>query len=357
VSTLRVALLFGLIAAMLTAHQAMADGDVALAGIQVIGNQLVTLDGRPLRLTGVNRSGAEFACIHQWGIFEGPTDPPSVALIRSWHANVVRIGLNEDCWLGINGVPQASGGEKYRQTVIDYVNTLTWNGVYAIVDLHWSAPGSVPATSLRPLPDADHSLEFWRSVATALADNPDVVFDVFNEPFGVDWDCWRDGCEYPGGPDTGPWQTVGMQSLIDTIRGAGARQPLLVGGLWFANDVTGWRAHQPHDPLGQLVASVHVYPFNRCNEPSCWNDEIAPLAESVPVLVTEFGTDWVPPHGDAMAIALMNWADAHEIGYLAWAWNTWGDDGNSLLSNYQGQTTRWGAHVKAHLLHRATSAD
>jgi hypothetical protein len=332
------------------AGAALATGDVALDGIRVAGAGLVNLDGRPIRLVGVNRSGAEFACIHDWGIFEGPTDVASAELLRAWRVNVVRIGLNEDCWLGINGVQTAYGGAKYRQAVVDYVNTLTWDGVYAIVDLHWSAPGSVKATALRPMPDADHSLDFWRSVATAFVDNPNVMFDVYNEPFGVDWDCWRDGCEYPAGPDGGQWQTVGMQSLIDTIRDAGARQPILVGGLWFANDAREWLDHKPEDPLNQLIAAVHIYPFNRCNAASCWDDEIAPLADSVPVLVTEFGTDWTPPHEDAMAIELMNWADERGIGYLAWSWNSWGEDGNSLLANYKGEPTRWGADIKAHFL-------
>jgi len=176
------------------------------------------------------------------------------------------------------------------------------------------------------------------------------VFDVYNEPFGVDWECWRDGCEYPAGPDGGPWQTVGMQSLIDTIRDTGARQPILVGGLWFANDVREWLDHKPEDPLNQLIAGVHIYPFNRCNVASCWDDEIAPLTGSVPVLVTEFGTDWTPPHDDVMAINLMNWADDRGVGYLAWSWNSWGEDGNSLLASYKGEPTRWGADIKAHFL-------
>jgi hypothetical protein len=47
--------------------------------------------------------GAEFACVQGWGIFDGPTDNTSIAAIKSWNINVIRIPLNEDCWLGING--------------------------------------------------------------------------------------------------------------------------------------------------------------------------------------------------------------------------------------------------------------
>jgi len=65
--------------------------------------------------------------------------------------------------------------------------------------------------------DDDHSAAFWESVAAAFLDNPNVLFDVFNEPFGVGRDCWRDGCLYPRGAGGGSYQTVGMQSLVNTI--------------------------------------------------------------------------------------------------------------------------------------------
>jgi len=326
-----------------------AAGASALNGIHVSGNELVDGDGMRIRLIGVNRSGTEYACIRGWGIFEGPADAASTEVIRSWHANAVRLGLNEDCWLGINGVDSTYGGVNYQRAVIHYVNELTANGIYAIVDLHWSAPGTVSATSMRAMPDVDHSSALWKSVATAFADNPNVLFDIFNEPFGVAWDCWRDGCVYPGGADTGPWQTVGTQSLVNTIRATGATQPILLGGLAFANDLSEWRSHEPEDPLDQLVASFHVYPFNPCNDPACWDDQIAPLAAVVPIIVGEVGTDWTPPFTDAMALELMHWADQHRLGYLGWTWNTWGG-GDSLLTNYAGESTSWGADFKAHLV-------
>jgi endoglucanase len=341
--------LLGSLASVGGANPASASGDPARSGISVSGNRLVDGDGNAIRVIGVNRSGAEYACMRGWGIFDGPTDAASTQVIRSWHANAVRLGLNEDCWLGINGVPPAYGGLNYQHAVIAYVNDLTANGMYVILDLHWSAPGVVQATSLRAMPDADHSSAFWQSVATAFIDNHNVLFDVFNEPFGVGWDCWRDGCAYPGGVDTVPWQTVGTQSLVNTIRATGATQPILLGGLAFANDLSGWRSHEPDDPLGQLVASFHVYPFNPCNDQSCWDDRVVPLAAAVPVIVGEVGSDWTPPYSDAMALELLEWSDTHYLSYLGWTWNTWGGGGDALLTTYAGEVTSWGADFRAHI--------
>ena len=342
----------GLVAAFAALASVLASGGTAAAGpsttLRVVDNQLTDPAGQPVRLIGVNRSGAEYACIRGWGVFEGPTDAAGVQKIRSWYANAVRIGLNEDCWLGINGVSPQYGGTNYQKAVLNYVDRLTQAGMYVIVDLHWSAPGGVPATMLRPMPDLDHSVDFWQSVAESLEANPNVLFDVFNEPFGVDWDCWRDGCVYSGDAEIGPWQAVGMQKLVDTIRATGATQPILLGGLHFSNDLSEWAAHAPVDPLNQLVASFHVYPFNPCNDSQCWEDEVAPVAASVPIVVGEVGSDWTPPYSHTMAHELMAWADDHRLSYLAWTWNTWGE-GDSLLTNYTGDPTSWGVDLKSHL--------
>src|SRR5213082_1383563 len=81
--------------------------------IGVSGNHLVNASGQAIRLLGVNRSGTEYACIQGWGIFDGPNDATSVRAIASWRTNAVRVPLNEDCWLAINGAPAAYSGTAY----------------------------------------------------------------------------------------------------------------------------------------------------------------------------------------------------------------------------------------------------
>src|SRR6266705_4014692 len=106
--------------------------------VHVRGNQLVDATARPVRLRGVNRSGAEYACAQGWGIFDGPSDSASVAAIASWRANAVRVPLNETCWLGINGVAPAYSGDSYRRAIAAYVALLNRAGLVVILDLHWS---------------------------------------------------------------------------------------------------------------------------------------------------------------------------------------------------------------------------
>jgi hypothetical protein len=316
--------------------------------VTVSGNQLRGIGDAPIRLLGVNRSGTEYACAQGWGIFDGPSDEASIEAIKSWHVNVVRVPLNEHCWLGVNGVNPAYGGTNYQDAVAGYVERLNAAGLIAILELHWNAPGSQLALGQQVMADADHSPAFWSSVATRFKSKAGVMFDLFNEPHDITWECWRDGCTTSGG-----WQAAGMQSLVDAVRGTGARQPIMLGGIGWSSDLSQWLDYRPHDPLDQLVASFHLYNFSGCNTMACWDASIAPVAEVVPVVTGEIGqNDCAHDFVDTY----MDWADAHGISYLGWTWNTWDcGSGPALISDYDGTPTAYGVGLRDHLAELAGS--
>ena len=119
---------------------------------------------------------------------------------------------------------------------------------------------------------------------------------------------------------------AGLQSLVDAIRNAGATQPVMVGGLDYANDLTQWADHAPNDPLNQEAASFHNYMGKSCDNVACWNSQIAPVAANVPVVTGEFDEDNYDEPKCANTTPstfdtdYMTWADQHGVGYLAWGW-------------------------------------
>src|SRR5581483_154112 len=115
-------------------------------GLRVAGNRILDASGHTVSLQGIDRSGTEYACIQGWGIFDGPATAQSVRAIAAWHGNIVRVPINEDCWLGINGVKPNLGGASYRRAIVNYVRLLHRFGMYAEVSLIWGAPGSNRAT-------------------------------------------------------------------------------------------------------------------------------------------------------------------------------------------------------------------
>jgi hypothetical protein len=300
--------------------------------ISVSGDHLVNASGKRVQLRGVNRSGTEYACIQGWGIFDGASDAASVAAIASWHVDAVRVPMNEDCWLNINGVNSAYGGASYQQAIVNYVQLLNSHGIYAILDLALVNPGTTPANGQQPMPDQDHSPAFWTSVASAFKNNPAVMFDLFNEPFpdnnsdtAAAWTCWRDGGTCRGVS----YPAAGMQELVSDVRATGATNVITLPGIGYASVFDQWGAHEPTDPDRQLVADFHNYSFGGCTNSACW-DSIPGQINRAPLLTGEMGFD-------GYIETYMSWADAHGIGYLAWTWDTWGcSGGQAVISDYGG---------------------
>jgi endoglucanase len=348
-----------------------ASASAAAPKLVVKGRHLVDVrSGKTFVPRGVNWPSFEYACYYGYG-YSDAADPKTThptssqaRLIARWHANTVRVPLNEACWLGVDGQPAFGDVDGYRAAVRSWVAKLNRAGLAVILDLHWSAPPGVGAESQRAMPD-ERSPDFWSSVATTFKRNRAVVFDLFNEPysrydddgqlvFDLTWDCWLSGgCTPPtvndGEPlDGSTYTAVGMADLVDAVRSAGATQPIMLAGRDYANDLGEWLTNRPADK--QLVASFHNYNRQTCHTVSCWNRTIAPIARRVPVVTGEFGeTDCRASHVNSY----MSWADKRGIGYLAWAWWVLRKKGCkqlSVLANTSGKPkSPNGTALKAHL--------
>jgi hypothetical protein len=312
---------------------------------RVIGNTLETSTGQPLRLLGFDADGTDDACTSDLGFSWGGENLNEAFEIAAWHTNAVRVPINEDCWLGINGVPPQYSGEAYQNAIQQWVRDLNAAGLVAIIDLHLTAPSSYESTFQWPMADEDHAPLVWEQIGADFSYDPSVVFDLYNEPFigggsptVNDWQCWEYGCEISFNTcsaagsticTTVEYQTAGMQQLVTIVRDEGATEPIMLGGLNYSADLCApiagqpsgapcaWLAFRPTDPLNELIASFHTYDWTACADMACWNSQIAPVATSVPVVTGEFGESDCTPN---FMNSYMNWADAHNVSYLAWAW-------------------------------------
>ena len=316
-------------------------------GLHVVGNQLIDRHGEPLRLLGVNRSGAEYACVQGHDPLAGPSGRRAIAAMTAWRINAVRLPLNEHCWLGINGEPAGYSRARYRAAIRHFVARLHRAGLYVVLDLHWNAPGRQRADGQRPMADLDHAPAFWASVARTFKHDHAVAFDLYNEPHDISWKCWRDGCAMPGG-----WRAAGMQTLVGAVRSTGAMQPLIASGNRWGTDLSAWVKHKPDDPRDQLAAGLHIFDFSYCTATSCWRNTVEPVAKTVPVVTTEIGQR---DCSAAFMDRFMNWADGAGVSYLGWSWNPFGCGGPALIEAWSGRPTGPGRQFRARLAKLASA--
>lgn len=331
--------------------------------LHVAGNKLLSANGRQVVLHGVDISGPEYECVQGKGIFAGLSDQTSITAMKSWDINAVRVPLNEACWNDESYVKPAYASVRYQSAIKAYVNLLNANGIVVILDLHWTdgeytggSHGCLSAEAVcqKSMPDTAESIPFWSSVAATFRGNDAVIFDLFNEPYpdralsteAAAWECWL-----KGGSACSPgiaYSVVGMQTLVNTVRATGANNMIMLGGLDYSNDLTGWLKYEPADPDHNLIASWHSYSVSSCNTESCWARQVSPVIASVPVVAGEIGED---DCADDYIDPLMAYLDSESTSYLAWAWNESFNcaSGPGLITSYSGTPTGYGAGYKSHL--------
>jgi len=363
-------------------------------GIAVKGNQFVTTSagtlgvqkvsaGQNVVLRGINFSGPEYECLSGKSVWDPESLPNGnsdyqrvINALLSWHANVVRIPLNEDCWLGVpqnDPPPSATRGAHYYGPIIDFINAANAAGLVAEVDLHFGAgPQLIKNVSDNfPAMDTSFSKAFWVDVAKRLGKNASVIFNLINEPqlksSPANWSCYLSGgCTTKGyqSANGNDWTVEGTQSVVTAIRETGAKNPIIIAGLNFSNELDKWLSYVPHDPLKQIVAGVHIYFDLDCEAPECWNKQYVAIQKAgYPVVIDETGEGEKP--GDTCTgndeATLTSWADAlpttqgtPAVGY--WFWEFMGKGGcnqgpdlltdNTSFSPYPG----YGVFAKTHLL-------
>ena len=315
--------------------------------------------GQTLDLRGVNFSGSEYTCTTGKGFWDVPAgNQTTINHMRDdWHANVIRLPLNEICWLGINGAPPATSGPNYQNAMGTFVNLATASGMVVEVDLHFGTGNNgIPKNDNYAGLDANHASAFWQSVANYFKGNPAVIFNLINEPHSsseISWFCYLNGgCTVKA--SGGSWTVVGTQSVVNTIRATGATNPIIIAGLNWSNDLSQWLNVVPVDSGHAIIAGAHNYFDNLgCQDTTCWNNVWQNIQNNgYPVLIDEFGQLHLCDHSQIEI--LMNWADSVNppIGYWAWAFTVAScTTGPALISDANGTPTQtYGQGFHDHLL-------
>ena len=313
------------------------------------GNQILNSKGEAVLLRGVNAASMEFTSDGQGHILKTVN-----TAIQDWHVNIIRLPLAQDRWFG-KMPEQTNSSDAYRALVHEVVDACASQGCYIILDLHWSDCNEWGMNvNQHSLPDSN-SVVFWKDIAPVYANNPAVLFDLYNEPHDVTWDEWLNGGrikDRPNGPGAGPAKTydaVGMQQMLDTVRGAGAKNVVVAGGLDWAYDFSGiLDGRQLSDPKGYgVIYANHCYD-NKKDSVDAWIAKMEKASAKLPVIVSEFGGNSGPSrevHWDNWLLHVLQALNEHHWSYTAWDFHT--SARPNLITDWKyTPSPRFGVYVK-----------
>ena len=178
-------------------------------------------------------------------------------------ANVIRIPVHPQFW--------ARDPDYLRHYLDPAVRWAGELGMYVILDWHSignEATGYAPQVPELFCHTDAMTTNFWEHVAFHFKDEPQVIFEIFNEPQNISAADWR-SC---------------ANRLVRVIRAQRARQLIIVGGLEYGRKLD-WVLREPVAGENITYAS-HIFPSHAR---SGWDHDFGSVAARYPVVITEWG--------------------------------------------------------------------
>ncbi len=291
------------------------EGTTGPEQLQVIGNRLYTLSGEKIKLIGT------CICSMEWAGGENMERSFAMSL-DNWNSNTIRLPLDADGWWGRYWWI-SDGGASYQQKVRNLVDMATSRGKYVILDLHhfgWLK---------------DEDVKWWDEVAPMFANNPGVMYNLFNEPHTTGWELWRNG-GYRNGE-----RVVGHQELLERIRAKGIKNIIVAGGMDWSYQLYsmvpgydgleyGYQLLEPDENPGYgIVYDTHIYPWKGGED--SWAKMVGVAFPYVPVFSGENGhtnerlADWFDDtyyeYATIWNNQLLNYYEQNEVNYNAWCFH------------------------------------
>ena len=315
---------------------------VPTGAMHVRGNQIIDSAGISLQLRGTQISGLNVA------------DPGDGALQNVQAMNALTFGTIRQVW-NMNAVrlPVASwiwerDGQSYLDLVGEVVKQANAAGLVAVLAEFEDARGGAPTATRLP---SQEVISFWQAWAAYFADNPMVIFDVYNQPSAAnvpghaggrqsaaDWQFWLHG----GLANDG--QTVaGMQDLVNAIRSTGAQQLIAVEAFADGMDFQGLTS-AAYISDANILYEVHPF-YDDALTNQDRDTNFGFLASRFPVYAGEWGVAFdsnqasclkfpQDPQGAAtLLLQTLAYFDAHQI-----SWSAAGFEPSHLIQDFATYT-------------------
>lgn len=232
------------------------------------------------------------------------------AAADDWCANTVRLQLSQDNLVGTTGT---SFDRPYLKAIESEVSLAEhYHLVVVLNDETNFVPQTVRNSQLGPTPG---TATFWKDLAQAYGNDPQVIFDLFNEPrtfsLGMsqaqEWRLWLNGGRFQG--VTYPF---GMAQLAEYVRyTVGARNLFWIEGPRYSLSFAGMVRQGALLPVSGVVYSIHH--SASAHDPAAWYADFGYLiADGIAPVVDGEWTNYEPPPSAVKPSGLPGycWTDA-----------------------------------------------
>ena len=281
-------------------------GRLHLAKVDGYGNAPVIVDqyGKPFQMRGASTHGV------QW--FPEYINKGAMQTLRDeWGVNLLRMA----CY-----VTQYNGYTKGGQSLIDSkivegVQAAKELGMYVIVD--WHIHEENPHTTKTV------AEQFFKKYATMYKDYDNVIFEICNEPTGVQW--------YTGGNDLYSY----CKDIAGIIRDCGSKALIVCGTNNWSQDVEDV-AKKPlkDDGFKDIMYTFHFYSGTHYEDKR--QKVRTAVAAGTPIFVTEFGICDASGNGGydtANADEWIEFLDSMNISYACWSFCNKGESASYLKTS------------------------
>jgi Cellulase (glycosyl hydrolase family 5) len=203
----------------------------------------------PFHISGTNVIGADGKVFIPYGItvpglanadyqpFVSLDEAKIRATATDWCANTVRLQIAPNNLVGENG---HLFSKTFLKAIEAEVRTAERAGLVVVLNAQTEDVGDQPAPTTA-------TAAFWRDLAKVYPNDPQLIFDLFNQPRifmqarcgdNADWSFWRRGGRFSR------HAYLGMQTLVNDVRRDGAKELFWVEGPCFSNSLAGLGSHK-----------------------------------------------------------------------------------------------------------------
>ena len=246
-----------------------AAGPFSVHGTQVLGKQ-----GQPFVSYGLTVPGLQ---VLDWRNFTALDQQRIVAAAVDWCANTVRLQLSQDNLLGPDGT---SVNQAYLNAIQSEVALAESYNLVVVINDQTEFGGPVARVTQRGPTAATET--FWKDMASLYGNDPQVIFDLFNEPRmyspgmpqAQKWQLWLNGGWFGG-----TFYPFGMAGLAAYVRNTlGVRNLFWIEGPDNSDSFSGMVSSGALLKVSGVVYALH-HPSDP-QDPASWDADFGYLVET-----------------------------------------------------------------------------